>query len=135
GMPPPTRLTAFRLRNTSQTVRSASSPQTFTLTNTALHPMAVNGITTSGEFPQTNTCPATLAIGAGCTITVTFTPTAPLTRTGTLAITDNAPGNPHLVQLSGTGVGPAVTLSKTSLAFGEQPVGTTSGAQTITLTN
>jgi hypothetical protein len=135
GIAPAVTLSASSLTYPSQNVGTASSPQTVTLTNTGLDPLAVNGITSSGEFPQTNTCPATLAIGASCTITVTFTPTAPLARTGTLAITDNAPGNPHLVQLSGTGVGPAVTLSKTSLAFGEQPVGTTSGAQTITLTN
>src|SRR5207244_3702631 len=39
------------------------------------------------------------------------------------------------VPLSGTGLAPAVQLSSGSLAFGEQPVGTASGAQTVTITN
>jgi hypothetical protein len=47
-------------------------------------------------------------------------------RTGSISISDDAPGSPQTVSLSGTGTGPAVSLSPTSLTFGGQFVGTSS---------
>jgi hypothetical protein len=54
-----------------------------------------------------------------------------------VSITDNASGSPQTVSLSGTGTGTAalVSLSPTSLAFGNQAVDMTSTAQTVTLSN
>jgi hypothetical protein len=52
-----------------------------------------------------------------------------------VSISDNASGSPQTVSLSGTGTTALVSLSPTSLAFGNQSVGTTSGAQTVTLSN
>jgi hypothetical protein len=52
-----------------------------------------------------------------------------------MSITDNASGSPQSVSLSGTGTAAAVSLSPTSLAFGNQSVGVTSTAQTVTLSN
>ena len=52
-----------------------------------------------------------------------------------LSITDNASGSPQTVSLSGTGTAPLVSLSPTSLAFGNQPADMTSSAQTVTLSN
>ena len=46
-----------------------------------------------------------------------------------LSITDNASGSPQASRLFWTGT-PAVSLSPTSHAFGNQPVGTPSTAQT-----
>jgi hypothetical protein len=46
---------------------------------------------------------------------VAFKPTQGGIRTGTLSVTDNAPGSPQKVSLSGTGT--AVELSPTSLRF------------------
>ena len=51
-----------------------------------------------------------------------------------LGITDNARGNPEGLISYGRGT-PAVSLSRTSLAFGSQSVNTTSTAQTVTLSN
>ena len=56
-----------------------------------------------GVFMQTNNCPASLAAGAACSISVTFTPSAATKETGTLTITDNANGGMQKVPLSGTG--------------------------------
>jgi hypothetical protein len=113
-----------------------------TLTNSGTASLTISGITVTGtnpgDFGQTNTCPispATLAAAANCTITTTFTPTATGTRTASLSIADNAAGSPQSVALSGTGTAPAVTLSPTTLTFASQTVGTTSAAQTVTLTN
>jgi hypothetical protein len=44
-----------------------------------------------------------VAAEASCTISVTFTPAADGSRSGTLTITDNAGGSPQSVTLTGTG--------------------------------
>jgi len=56
-------------------------------------------------------------------------------RTGTLSVTDNASGSPQTVTLSGSGIAPAAALLPASLTFASQLVGTTSAAQTVTLSN
>jgi uncharacterized repeat protein (TIGR01451 family) len=121
----------------AQTVGSTSAAQQVTLTNSGATPVNISGVTTSSEFTQTNNCGSTLATGASCVLNVTFTPAAGGLRTGTLTITTNAVGSPHVINLTGTGVqtGPVVTLSPSSLTFGAQIVGTTSAPQMVTLTN
>ena len=118
----------------------ASSPQTFTLTNSTSNSVTTNGIsftgTNSSDFSQTNNCPESLASGSSCTIQVTFTPSGSGSRSATLSVSDNAPASPQTSVLTGTGVISAVaSFSTTSLSFGNQGVGTTSTAQTTTLTN
>jgi hypothetical protein len=81
-----------------------SSAQTVTLSNTGEASLAISGITTGGDFSQTNTCGSTLDAGANCAISVTFKPIAAGARTGTLWIFDNATGSPQSVALSGTGL-------------------------------
>jgi Abnormal spindle-like microcephaly-assoc'd, ASPM-SPD-2-Hydin len=70
-----------------------------------------------------------------CTFQITFTPSAAGTRNGTITFTDNATGSPQTVTLTGTGVAVAIGISPTSLTFGSQAVGTTSAAQTVTVSN
>jgi len=119
----------------SQIVGTTSGAQTVTLTNTGSGTLTITSIVASGDFAQTNTCGTSVAAGANCTISVTFTPTATGARTGTVTITDNASNSPQTISLSGTGVTPVVSLLPTSLTFANQIVGTTSAAQTVTLTN
>jgi hypothetical protein len=128
-------LSATSLTFAGQAISTQSAPQTITLTNPgglALTPLTISA---SGDFAQTNTCAGSVAVGANCTISVTFTPTASGTRSGTLTITDNASNSPQTVTLSGTGLGPVVSLSATSLTFAGQTVSTQSAPQTITVTN
>ncbi len=140
---PTVQISATSLNFNSEPVGSKSTAQTVTLTNsgsTALAISSISSISASGDFASTNTCGTSVAAGAACTISVTFTPTASGTRTGTLTIADNASGSAQTVALSGTGAtavvtAPAVTLSPTSLTFASQTDGTTSVAQTLTLTN
>jgi hypothetical protein len=62
--------------------------------------VSITSIAASGPFTQTNTCPASLAAGASCIITLT--PTQGGNLTGNVTILSNA-GNPALtVNLSGT---------------------------------
>jgi hypothetical protein len=44
-----------------------------------------------------------VAAGASCAVSVSFTPTATGSRTGTLSFIDDAAGSPHLVSLTGNG--------------------------------
>ncbi|HKS70312.1 MAG TPA: choice-of-anchor D domain-containing protein, partial [Ktedonobacterales bacterium] len=123
----------------------SSAAQSVTLTNSGTAALTINSIapggTNPGDFAQTNTCPigpATLAPGGTCTISVTFTPSATGSRTASVSIADNAANSPQAIALSGTGqnpTAPAVTLSPTSLSFGNVNVGSTSPAKSITLTN
>lgn len=115
GLAPAAALSPTSLTFSSQNVGTTSAAQAVTLTNSGNIAMTISGITISGDFAQTNNCAATLAVNSSCTINVKFTPTATGTRSGTLTVTDNAPGSPQTVGLSGTGAsaGPQ-TLRPTS---------------------
>jgi hypothetical protein len=132
-------LSSTNLAFGNQNVGSMSNPMSSTLTNTGSATLDISAIsitgTNAGDFPMNNNCGSTLTPGASCTINVTFDPSAPGMQTASVSITDNAPGSPQMIALSGTGVAPAVTLNPTSLIFGNQLLGTTSPAQTVTLTN
>ncbi len=88
---------------TSRTVGTTSNPITVTLTNNQATVLTINSIATSGDFAETNTCGATVASKAKCTISVTFTPTVVGTRTGTLTVTDSGSNSPQTSSLTGTG--------------------------------
>jgi hypothetical protein len=117
----------------TELVGVTSPAQNVTLTNSGTATLTITSITTTGDFAQTNNCGATVAVGASCTISVTFDPTTINTRTGTVAITDNAPASPQTVALTGTGT--YVSWTPASLSFGSVTVGTSSAPQTITFTN
>jgi hypothetical protein len=116
---------------------STSLQKNVILANTGSATLTISNIATSGDFAQvasTKPCGSTLAAGANCKITITFTPTQLGSRTGALSITDNAPGSPQTVPLSGTGI-VAATLTPTSKVFPITAVGTSSVAKVFTLTN
>jgi hypothetical protein len=117
-----------------------SPAQTITLTNTGVAALNLISIALGGtnptSFSQMNNCPSSLAISASCTILARFAPTASGTRSATLVFTDNASPTTQTVSLSGSGVSAAtLTLSTSALSFGTVTSGTTSAAQTITVTN
>jgi hypothetical protein len=125
-----------------QAVGTNSAAQGVTVTNSGNAELPITGVTVTGtnagDFAQTNTCPPSLAAGANCTISVTFTPTVAGARSAAISIADNAAGSPQTVSLTGTGttaIAPAVTLAPASLTFASRALGTTSPAQGITLTN
>lgn len=118
----------------SLAVGSTSAAQTFTVTNEQNTALTL-AMTASGDFAETDTCGSSLGPGLTCTVSVTFVPTLPLTRTGSVTITDNAVNSPQTVMLSGIGVGPAVSFGQNSLSVGNQLITTNSPAQMVTLTN
>lgn len=135
GGAPATGFTPTSLNFGAQLVGTTSAAQTITLTNIGDNVMGIASITSSGDFAETNTCGSTLAAGASCSISVTFTPTATGTRSGSVIVTDNASGSPQSVFLGGAGTAPIASLSPASLAFGGQPIGTTSPSVGVTLSN
>ncbi len=124
-----------------QVIGTASAAQTETLPNTGTSEVVISNIALTGvnatDFSQSNTCGSNLAAGANCDINVTFTPSQLGPRSASVTITDNTTGSPTSVALSGLGLtsGSDATLSTTSLTFGNQSPGTTSSAQSITLSN
>ena len=90
----------------AQLLNTASAPKSFSITNSGNASLSITSIVASGDYTETNNC-ATVAPGAGCTVNVTFKPTALGTRSGTVSITDNATGSPQTVGLSGTGTNTA----------------------------
>lgn len=136
---PAAKLSTTSLAFGSQSIGTQSAAQSVVLTNSGSAALAIGSITITGtnsnQYSQTNNCPASMNGGTSCTINVTFLPTAGGTMTANLSIADNASGSPQLVSLLGTGVSASVTLSPSSLTFSSQTVGTTSPAQTVTLTN
>jgi hypothetical protein len=90
----------------TQNVGTTSAAQNVTVSNPSSVAVNISGVAVSGDFSRTTTCGATLNPGASCSISATFTPTTAGTRTGQLSVGSNAQGNPHIVNLSGTGFDP-----------------------------
>jgi len=107
GAAPGVSVSPTTLTFSSQAVGTSSPSQPVTLTNSGSEALSISGITTSGDFSQTNNCGNSLAAGSACTINVTFTPTAVGARTASLVITDNSggeSGSQQTINLTGTAV-------------------------------
>ena len=120
-------------------VGSSSGSFAFTLTN-QLASGAVAPITasTTGDFAlvatqSAQTCGATLAYTASCTVQVAFSPAAAGSRSGSLTFTSGA--NTATAAFTGTATAaPAVAISPVSLTF-LNGSGAAATQQTVTLTN
>jgi beta-propeller repeat-containing protein/centrosomal CEP192-like protein len=104
--PPSVSVQPGSLTFASQVVGVTSAAQTVTFTNTGSSPVTISNIQASGDFAETNNCPASLSAQASCTISVSYTPTIVGAEMGTLIITDNGANGPQTVALSGTGAPP-----------------------------
>jgi hypothetical protein len=117
-------------------VAGSSASRTETVSNTGGAELAIKGIAIGGadasEFSQQNSCPPTLAVGASCSIGVTFAPNAAAAASAALTVTSNAPSSPDTVALSGIGIEgpppPNHTLSVTLTGGGKGSVEDGSGA-------
>jgi hypothetical protein len=122
GTAPAASLSPSSLSFGNQVVSTTSAAQTITLTNTGNATLSITSLaltgSNAGDFTQTNTCGSSVAAGANCTLSITFTPAASGSRTASVAITDNAAGSPQTVALSGTGLTMLISLNPTSSAFG-----------------
>ncbi len=99
--------------------------------------LAPAGISQSAtDFSYSKTCGTAIVAGESCQISVTFLPVAPGARTGTLVIASTDGSLSGTVTLTGTGVAsPALSITSTTLSFGNQKVLTPGSAQAVTITN
>lgn len=132
GTAPVASVSPASLAFTSQLEGTTSTARRVVLQNTGTGPMQVANVIATPPFSETNTCSASIAPGASCTISVTFTPTTVGSIAGSLTINDDA--GTQVVPLTGTGSAP-VTLSASTLNLGTVAVGNTSAAKTVTLRN
>ena len=113
--------------------------QSVNVTNTGDGALTVRGIGVSGgasgDFGQSSNCVRVLQPGAGCSITVSFTPHGYGARLATLTLYDDGPGGSQSVALHGLGTAPRALLSGSFLNFGGAAVGNTSAPQSIVLFN
>jgi hypothetical protein len=125
----------------NQAEATTSAVKTVTLTNTGTASLTGVAIFLTGtnptDFVETSNCAATIAVNAGCIITLEFRPAAAAAYSATVDVKDNAAGSPQTIALTGTGYVPTpkATLSASSEAFGSQAPGTLSAAKSVTLTN
>ena len=79
--------------------------QTLTLTNNGGLPLHVaNTALSAGFLVASSTCGTTLAPAASCNLVIVFSPKSAGPLTGTLTLTDDAPGGSQTTNLSGTGI-------------------------------
>lgn len=114
----------------------ATSPvQNITISNTGSGGGALGSATVTGEYRiAANTCGRLLPTQTGCTVSITFAPTAAGPRTGSFSMTDDA--GTQTATLTGVGAQAAMdALSPTSLVFGTTTVNTNSASQSVLLKN
>jgi hypothetical protein len=115
---------------------SRSTTQMLTLTNQGTTTIAISSSNivgaSSADFIEGNVC-SSLAAGATCTVSVTFTPSVTRTEFATLQIMSNAPNSLVNIPLTGEGLADSVisfSVAPTALSFTQAGV-----PQTITMTN
>ncbi|MGA7155460.1 MAG: choice-of-anchor D domain-containing protein [Acidobacteriaceae bacterium] len=96
---------SFSNQNTGTTsaaqMVTLSNPGTATLDITSI---SIGGANASDFAISSNTCGATLAASANCSISVTFAPPAISNYTATLSVADNATDSPQTTTLGGSGI-------------------------------
>jgi hypothetical protein len=89
-----------------QVIGTTSASQPIVVTNNGTTTIHFASIIPSTGFTQTNTCGASLAAGANCTINVSFSPTQVCDQSGTVTVTDDVVGaGSFSIFTDGTGAG------------------------------
>jgi hypothetical protein len=124
------------LQFTPEPIGSTSASNSILIRNMGSRPLVISSISATGNFSESNDCGTSLLPASNCTVTVSFTPAGPGTRTGSILIADDAvSGSSQAIPLSGYGSGPAASLGTSNLIFPNTAVGSPSPAQPVTLTN
>jgi len=88
-------------------INTTSTATAISVSNTGAASLTITSYTFAGtgagQFAQTNNCPATLAVGASCTVNVTFRPTTTGGKSATLNVNVASPAVSQSVTLAGTG--------------------------------
>jgi len=107
----------------NQTVGTAGSAQSITLTNSGAGTLTVSAVQMpSGDYTvaSSSTCgaslPFTIAANSSCKLDVVFQPAAVGASKGDITIADNAPGSPQVARVNGSGVQDGTSVSLSSSA-------------------
>ena len=95
-----------------------------TVKNNGTSPISINSITVTGantvSFQQANNCGSSIAAASSCTVNVTFKPTGTGSRSASITLMDSI--GTQNVPLTGTGVAAPITITPSSIAFGNETV-------------
>lgn len=118
-----------------QAIGSQSEPQAVTLTNLGEQAMSISSLEASAQFEVSpeSTCQGSLAGGASCQVSVSFTPAAAGYQSGLVRIVDSASSKPQYIEVEGNAT--PVSTTPASLSFGSQKVGTKSQPKKLTVMN
>lgn len=111
----------------------SSTTKQVTYTNVGTAPLTIQNVQTAGSYSQTNTCGSTVAAGASCTFSVTYSPAYTGLNFGNLAITDSDGASPHMTHLGAWGQ--SAVPSTLSMTFPATTVGSSSAPIAMKLTN
>ncbi|MDE1152038.1 MAG: choice-of-anchor D domain-containing protein [Micavibrio sp.] len=116
----------------ASTLVGKSSTMTTVLSNTGTGALTLSNVAVSGStvFTTANTCNGTVAAGSSCNLTVTFTPTAATSYSGTLTVTDNSGGVTGATQtasLSGSGTNTSAAITYNLYAMPDPGAGQPGG--------
>jgi YD repeat-containing protein len=131
-------LSPSALNFSPQVVGTTSSGRTVTVTNHSTATLNFTGITiagtNAGDFViASKTCGSSLAGNTTCNVTMKFRPSMIGPESAKLTFFDDGGASPQIVPMAGAGT--VVTLSRSTITFPPQPLGTTSAPQSVTLTN
>jgi len=127
--------TALSSVKVSPTMVVGGTPSNGTITLTSQATGAGAVVTLMSSNTAVATVPASMTVDAGATTAPFTVTTKTVTSTQTVTITATYSGVSKTATLTVVPATPAVTLSQTSLNFGNQTVGTTSAVKTVMLTN
>ena len=126
----PAGLTFFDQRN-----GSVSTGEFVTLANNGTTPLHITSVAVDLPFTVQNGCGTTVAAGSACYIWVYFRPKKLALETGTVKVTSDDPGSPHVIPVQGRGVASAITAIPSSLDFGGRALNVTTGRASVTIAN
>jgi hypothetical protein len=142
GVAPPDPVTYLLSSSTSNLafgsilVGSASSSQSITLTNTGSGTVTISQVASSNAAFKLSGFSASVSLSPGQSLPLAldFAPSVVGSATGSLTVSSNATNSPTTIALSGTGMQPLISVTPTSVAFGNVTDGITN-SQTVTITN
>jgi hypothetical protein len=120
------------------TIGGTSAAMTVTVNNNGANVVGGLQFLLGGDYGLSqNQCGTQLAGGASCTFQVSFSPSQPGTRIGSVTVTSTNTGfTPLVIGLTGTGLAAAeLSVTPASLEFGAVPDGGVSAAQELTIAN
>jgi uncharacterized repeat protein (TIGR01451 family) len=139
-------LSATSILFADQQLGTTSPQHAVWLTNTGTGMLNITGAALSGPNPGDfvlvgGSCtsspgnPVSLQPGSSCSMDISFQPTGTGTRSGTLTVTCDGTNCPISGSVTGNGINPISSVSPTSLSFPSTYIGSSSAAQTVTVSN